>query len=97
MDTLTVTWIVVGALVVIAIIGAIWVGGALVSMRRLSASVDERWSALASTLDRRRAVAAPLLATAGEPQRAQAERELDGPLPVEQVGHQRHGGEVDAP
>jgi LemA protein len=74
MDTQTVIWIVVGALVVVAIIGAIWVGGALVSMRRLSASVDERWSALASTLERRRTVAAPLLATAAEPQRAQADR-----------------------
>ncbi len=83
MDTLTVIWIVVGALVVLGIIGGIWTGSALVSMRRLSASVDERWRALASTLERRREVAAPLLATAAEPQRQQAEQAfsaLDGAL-----------------
>lgn len=74
MDTLLVIWIAVGALVVLAALGLLWTVSALVSMRRLSASVDERWKALASTLERRRAVAAPLLATAAEPQRQQAEQ-----------------------
>lgn len=69
-----VIWIVVGALVVLALAGLIWTGTARASMRRLSASVDERWEALASTLDRRRAVAAPLLASAAEAQRQQAEQ-----------------------
>ncbi|MGM1030298.1 MAG: LemA family protein [Actinomycetota bacterium] len=74
MDTQTVIWIVVGALVVLGVIGAIWTGGALVSMRRLSASVDERWSALETTLERRRTVAAPLLATATDAKRQQVEQ-----------------------
>ena len=69
-----VIWIVVGALVVLALIGAIWTATALVSMRRLSATVDERWETLAATLDRRRSVAAPLLDAAPEAQRQQAER-----------------------
>ncbi len=69
-----VIWIVVGALVVLALIGAIWTAAALVSMRRLTATVDERWEALAATLERRRTVAAPLLAAAPETQRQQAER-----------------------
>lgn len=72
MDSLTVTWIVAGALIVLALIALIWTGTALASMRRLSASVDERWSALASTLERRRVVAAPLLETATEAQQQQA-------------------------
>ena len=69
-----VIWIVVGALVVLALILAIWTAGAFVSMRRLTATVDERWEALGATLERRRTVAAPLLAAAPDAQRQQADR-----------------------
>jgi LemA protein len=71
MDPQLITWIVVGALAVIALVAIVWIVSASVSMRRLAASVDERWTALAETLARRRAVAAPLLEVASEPQRVQ--------------------------
>lgn len=70
MDPQLITWIVVGAVVVIAVIAIVWIVSASVSMRRLGASVDERWTALAETLERRRSVAAPLLEVASESQRA---------------------------
>ncbi len=73
MDLLDVILIAAGALVVIGLIGGIWIATAMTGMRRLSATVDERWAALAATLERRRAVAAPLLATASDAQRQQAE------------------------
>src|SRR5512144_406227 len=64
-------WIAVGALVVLAVIAIVWTVAASASMRRLSGSVDERWAALTATLERRQAVATPLLAGATEAQRAQ--------------------------
>jgi LemA protein len=72
MDPLLIVWIVVGALVVLALIVLAWGIAARSSLRRLGATVDERWEALATTLERRRQVAEPLLATAGEQQRTQA-------------------------
>lgn len=73
MDPLLIVWTVAGALVVVALIGAVWTGAALATMRRLGATVDERWHALSTTLEQRREAAEPLLATATEPQRARAE------------------------
>ena len=52
MDPLIAPWIVIGALAVLALVAVVWIVAASVSMRRLAASVDERWAALASTLER---------------------------------------------
>lgn len=73
MDPLLIVWTVAGALVVLGLIGLVWTSVALATMKRLGASVDERWRALSTTLDQRRAAAEPLLATAAEPQRVRAE------------------------
>ncbi|MCR8669835.1 hypothetical protein, partial [Agrococcus sp. HG114] len=72
MDPLAILWIVIGAVVVLALIAVVWTVAASVSMRRLGASVDERWAALTATLERRRSLAAPLLEGASEAQRSQA-------------------------
>ncbi|MGY3126822.1 LemA protein [Agrococcus sp. UYP33] len=72
MELLDVILIAAGAFVVLGLAAGIWFVTAMTGMRRLSATVDERWDALAATLERRRAVAAPLLATAPEPQQQQA-------------------------
>jgi LemA protein len=72
MDPLLIVWIVVGALVVLGIIGFAVTLVSLSSMRRLGATVDARWASLAETLERRRGIAAPLLASANEQQRTQA-------------------------
>lgn len=71
MDPLLILWIVVGALVVLGLIGLVAALVSRSSMRRLGATVDERWAALAASLERRATVAEPLLATATEQQRAQ--------------------------
>lgn len=73
MDTLLIVWIIVGAMVVLGLIGLVSTLVTFSSMRRLGARVDERWASLAATLERRRPVAGPLLASASEQQRAQAE------------------------
>ncbi len=72
MDWQLIVWILVGALVVLGIIGAVVTLATRASMRRLAATVDERWASLAATLERRRSVAEPLLATASEQQRSLA-------------------------
>ena len=72
MELLDVILIAAGAFVVLGLAAGIWFVTAMTGMRRLSATVDERWDALAATLERRRTVAAPLLATAPGPQQQQA-------------------------
>lgn len=72
MDSPALLWIVIGALVVVGLIVVVWALASRASMRRLGATVDERWASLAATLERRRGVAAPLLASATEQQRGQA-------------------------
>lgn len=72
MDTLVLLWIVGGALIVLALIALVWVLVARSSIRRLAARVDERWTSLATTLDRRAGVAAPLLSLVPESQQTQA-------------------------
>ncbi|MCH1882395.1 LemA family protein [Agrococcus sp. ARC_14] len=69
MDPLLVVWIIAGALVVLGLIGLIATLASRASMRRLSATVDERWSSLTASLERRKSVAEPLLASATEQQR----------------------------
>ncbi|SDR79875.1 LemA family protein [Agrococcus carbonis] len=66
------TWILVGAVAALVVIAVVVVLVSRSSMRRLGASVDERWASLAATLESRQGVAAPLLAAAGEQQRRQA-------------------------
>lgn len=72
MDPLFILWIVVGAVVVLGLIGLVVTLVTGSSMRRLSATVDERWASLSTTLERRRAVAEPLLATGAEQLRTEA-------------------------
>ncbi|GEK80059.1 LemA family protein [Agrococcus baldri] len=72
MEPSTLVWIGVGALVVLGLIGLIVTLTSRAAMRRLGASVDERWHALGGTLERRSSVAEPLLAAATEQQRSQA-------------------------
>lgn len=72
MDSSFILWIVVGALVVLALILLVWGISARTSIRRLGATVDERWAVLAATLERRREVAEPLLTAASEQQRLEA-------------------------
>ncbi len=64
-------WIIVGAVVVLALIALVWIVSARGSIRRLASTVDERWAALAAALEGRAAVAAPLLAPASAQQRTQ--------------------------
>jgi LemA protein len=66
------TWILVGAIAALVIIAIVVVLVSRSSMRRLGASVDERWASLAASLESRQGVAAPLLAEAAEQQRQQA-------------------------
>ena len=93
MDPLIAPWIVIGALAVLALVAVVWIVAASVSMRRLAASVDERWAALASTLERRRSVAAPLLLSATEAQRAQA---ADAFIALEQAASPAAKAEAEA-
>lgn len=70
MDQQLSLWIVVGAIIAIDLVLVAWIIVAAGAMRRLAASADSRWSALAESLDRRRTVAEPLLSSADEAQRS---------------------------
>lgn len=69
MDQLLLLWIVIGAVAVLVLIALIVLFGSRASMRRLGATVDERWAALAAALERRSSVVEPLLGDASEKSR----------------------------
>ncbi|WP_413318865.1 LemA family protein [Agrococcus sp. 1P02AA] len=71
MDPMLTLWIVVGAVVVLALLALVWIVSTRGSIRRLASTVDDRWAALSAVLEARAAVAAPLLGSASEQQRAQ--------------------------
>ncbi|WP_347756367.1 LemA family protein [Agrococcus sp. ProA11] len=69
MESLLALWIVIGAVLVIALLALVWIVAARGSIRRLGTAVDERWAALAAVLEQRSSVTEPLLAGAPEQDR----------------------------
>ncbi|WP_405217669.1 LemA family protein [Agrococcus sp. Ld7] len=72
MDAQLTLWIVVGAVLVLALLAIVWIVAARGSIRRLGGTVDDRWAALAAALEQRRAVAEPLLGAASGQERSRA-------------------------